>query len=174
MATPNAPQDTAAAVAPPRLAGVAPWVLGLACGILVAIATPSAILAGTMLAPSALMLVFDKANGKPIARCMILCGLAASVRALVELWSGGHTITLALRLIADPDTLLFGWVSQAAGWVLVEIASLAMTLVQAVRVKSEIAAFRKARADLEQTWGIPPAAEPDPTAQATATGGATG
>lgn len=157
----------------PRLAGVSPWVQGLACGILVAVATPTAILAGTLLAPSALMLVVDKAQGKPITRCMILCGLAASVRAIVELWSGGHTTDVALRLIADPDTLLFAWVSQAAGWVLVEIASIATNLLQSVRVKSEIAALRKDRAELEQTWGIAPAPDPEATLPA-ATDGATG
>lgn len=146
--------------------GVSPWIQGLACGVLATIATPTALVAAVLLAPAAAMLLFDKEGGKPLVRCMLLCGVTACVHPVMALWAGGHTMQLALRQIGDTQTLAFAWVAQACGWLLVQLAMLVTALLQSAELARRGIRLRAERKALEQTWGIP--ATPEPGAAVTA------
>lgn len=146
--------------APPKPAakatggGVSPWIQGLACGVLATIATPTALVAGVLLAPSAVMLLFDKETGKPVARCMILCGLTASVQPEIALWNSGHTMQAALQQIGEADTLVTAWLAQACGWLLTQMAALVTALLQSAEAARQTQRLRARRAALEESWGI--------------------
>lgn len=132
------------------------WLLGVGSGLLAALATPTAVLGGLLLAPALLALVFDTSPQRSLARPILFCGLAASLRPLLALWADGHTMAVSLTLAADLATLGLAWAAQAAAWLLGELLPLVLGLAQDARRRARIARLREARARLEQEWGLPP------------------
>lgn len=141
-----------------RARGVLPWGQGLLCGVLIAVAPPTCLLLAVQLAPGAAALLFDAAPGKPMARCMLLSGLAAAVFPLAALWAGDHGMELCLSLLSDPPTLGTAWAAQALGWLVAEALPLALLALQSLRATAHAARLRARRSDLEAEWGIAPAA----------------
>ncbi len=131
------------------------WLQGMLCGVLAALATPTALLMGVLLAPGLVGLALDRAPGRPIARALLLFGLSATVGPLMALWKAGHTMEIAAGLAFDPGTLAWAWAVAAAGWLL------SQTLPLLIRLTLELAALsRKLRIKLLRTryaeeWGLP-------------------
>jgi hypothetical protein len=132
------------------------WWLGVGSGLLAALATPTAVLGGLLLAPALLALVFDTLPQRLLARPILFCGLAAALRPLLALWTDGHTMAASLTLAADLTTVGLAWAAQAAAWLLGELLPLILGLAQDARARARIARLRDARARLEQEWGLPP------------------
>jgi hypothetical protein len=132
------------------------WLLGVGSGLLAALATPTAVLGGLLLAPALLALVLDSSPQRSLARPILFCGLAAALRPLLALWADGHTMAASLSLAADLSTLGLAWAAQAAAWLLGELLPLVVGLAQEARSRARVARLRDARARLEQEWGLPP------------------
>ncbi len=148
------------AAAPPEpRRGSRLWLLGLGCGVLATLATPTALLAAALLAPSLCAWGFDRSPGRAVARPMLFAGLAAALRPALAMWAGGHSLDAAAGLAADPPTLILAWAAQAGAWLLTELAPLAVTLLHAVRQRARAARLLAARAALAAEWGLPPRAE---------------
>jgi len=62
------------------------WLQGLVVGALVALATSTALLLAVLLAPAMVAFIFDRAPGRPVARSVALCGMAACVGPELALW----------------------------------------------------------------------------------------
>ena len=139
-----------------RRRGALPWGLGLLSGVLVVVATPTAALVGGLLAPTLLTVMFDTADGKPIARCVAMCGLAAAVFPLAALWTQGHAMELSLSLLSDPLNLVTAWTAQGAGWLLAQLAPLLTSALQSASAAARVARLQAARARLAEEWGIAP------------------
>lgn len=137
--------------------GFGGWLPGVACGALVTLATPTALLLGVLLVPSGLLFVLDRAEGKPTARAVLLFGLATAIAPVLALWSGGHTLANSLSLLSDPVTPAAAWAAQGAGWLLMELLPLGVRAVSEMQTAATLHRLRTERAALEQAWGIPPA-----------------
>lgn len=133
------------------------WWLGLVCGALATLATPTAVLAGLLLAPTGLVWLVDASPGKFGVRPVLLCGLAASIGPLTTLWTGGHTLALAMSQAGDVEVLGLAWGAQAAGWLVGELAPLAVVLGMEAAAKARAAALRAERRALQEEWGLPDA-----------------
>lgn len=133
------------------------WWLGLLCGGLATLATPTAALAGLLLAPSGAAWLADRSPGKLAVRPVLLCGLAAAIGPLAALWTGGHTLALALSLASDVQGLGIAWGAQAAGWLAGELAPLAVLLGVEAAAAARAAALRARRRALQDEWGLPDA-----------------
>ncbi len=68
------------------------WLQGLLCGAMVTLATPTALLLGVLLGPALLALMLDRQPGRPKARSIALCSMAASIDPLRTLWMTGHSM----------------------------------------------------------------------------------
>lgn len=141
------------------------WLQGLACGAVVALATPTALLLALMLVPTGMAFLLDPRPERPAARPVLLFGLAATLPSLLVLWRGGHSIDLAFSLCTDVSVLGVAWASQAAGWLLAEIAPLCTRLALDARSAARTAKLRAARARFEADWGIPPPEGSDVSAE---------
>src|SRR6185503_18887582 len=97
------------------------WLQGLACGALVTLATPTAILLGVLLAPALLAVLLDSEPGRPKARSISLCNMVASVEPLHVLWTSGHSIATASALLGNLQVIGKAWSAAAAGWLLAEV-----------------------------------------------------
>ncbi|MBV9786047.1 MAG: hypothetical protein JO264_19775 [Acidisphaera sp.] len=98
-------------------------------GALATLATPMAILLLFLLWPGVLALVLDRAPGRPVARAMLFCGLAASIAPARRLWSGGMDMQLGLRLLGEPRVLVLAWGACFGGWLLAELVPVLVSLV---------------------------------------------
>jgi hypothetical protein len=135
------------------------WLLGMGCGALATLATPTAVLGGLLLAPALCAWIVDPTPQRGVARPMLFCGLAASLRPMLALWGEGHTLAASLALASDLSTIGVAWAAQASAWLASELAPLAVGLLQAARNRAQAARLRAERARLEQEWGLPPAGE---------------
>jgi len=144
-----------ASARPERRGGGRGWLIGMGCGALATLATPTALLAGVLLAPALAAWLLDPAPERDLARPMLFCGLAAALAPMLTLWSGGGGMAASSALAADLPTLAVAWAAQAAAWLVAELAPLLVGLAQAAAVRARVGRLRAERARLEAEWGLP-------------------
>lgn len=137
--------------------GVTMWLLGIACGTAVTMATPCVVLAGLLLAPGIGILLLEHERGRPTARVALLCGAAAAVAPLVALWQAGVGVSGALTAASDMGVLTGCWAAQGAGWLMAQLAPVLVRLVLDAHARTNMALLRAERARHEAEWDIPPA-----------------
>jgi hypothetical protein len=76
------------------------WLQGLLCGALAALAPPLALLVLVLLAPAAAAAMLEGEQGRPVARILLLFGLAASIGPARRLWGAGDTLGSAWSFCA--------------------------------------------------------------------------
>lgn len=134
------------------------WLHGLLCGVAVMLAPPTGLLLGVLLAPGLGALLMDDRPAKPLARTMLLFGLAASVNPVRQLWGNGHGMTVALSLLSQPAVLAMAWMAGGFGWLLTQLVPLTLTVALDLRTREQQARLRRMRKQLETEWGLPPPA----------------
>src|SRR5208282_2063049 len=118
------------------------WMQGLLCGGLVALLPPTALLLGALLGPALVALFLDGQPGKPIARSVLLCTLAACIKPVRMLWAAGHGMAASIALATDADIVGTAWAAAAAGWLLAEMTPLAVRVVLEALSLSQAARLR--------------------------------
>lgn len=137
------------------------WLQGLACGALLTLATPTAVLGGALLAPGLLALALDRAPGRPVARTVLLFGLAATVHPLWTLWRSAGSVASALALAQDVSGLAAAWAAQGAGWLLTELVPLMVRVGLEAATAARFVRLKAQRNSLCEAWGFP--STPDDT-----------
>ncbi len=117
------------------------------------LAPPTALLLGVLLSPALLAMVLDRQPGRPRARSIALCSMAASVDPLRILWTG-HGMTTATALLGDLRIIGAAWTAAAAGWLLVEAMPIAVRATLEALSISRTAQLRAARARLVDEWNL--------------------
>jgi hypothetical protein len=130
------------------------WAQGLACGLLVATATPLAFTLAVLFAPAAAVLLLAPAEARRLAGVLLLYGMAAALPWLDVLWSGARNWGACLDLLAEMRLVGVCWGAQAGGWLLGEAVPLVARLVLEGRVRARIARLRDARGRLREEWGL--------------------
>jgi hypothetical protein len=130
------------------------WLQGLLCGAVVTLATPTALLLAVLLAPGLLALMLDHEQGRPRARCIMLCAMAASIQPLRTLWTVGHTMATATALLGNLSFMGTAWSAAAGGWLLVEATPVVARVVLETMSLARGARLRAERARLVEAWGL--------------------
>lgn len=130
------------------------WLQGLLCGVLAALATPTALVLGALLAPGIVAVALDRAPGRPVARSMLLFGLSATVVPLISLWKTGHTLEVASALASDPGRLAIAWAAAGAGWLLAQLAPTLVRLALDSAAVSRRRRLQALRARYAEEWGV--------------------
>jgi len=154
---PTIPASAAGTARPAGTAGALAWAEGLLCGGLVALLPPTALLLGVLAGPAVIAMLLDRQPARPVARSVALFALAASVSPVRTLWAAGHTMAQSLSLATDLQVVGTAWSAAAAGWLLGELAPVAVRAVLEVTSVSLAARLRAERAALAQAWGLPAA-----------------
>ncbi|MBN8872654.1 MAG: hypothetical protein J0H67_07450 [Rhodospirillales bacterium] len=131
------------------------WLQGLACGALAALVPSLALMVGILLGPGLVTLVLDQEPTKPVARAVLLCGVAAIVDPIRQLWSAGHGLEASLALAGDLRVVGAAWSAAAAGWLLAELAPVVVRVVLEAGGRARAVQLRAARARLAEQWGLP-------------------
>ena len=142
----------AGAVAAKR--GSSLWLQGLICGALVTLATPTALLAGALLLPSLIVHLLDTTSGKPTLRAVLLFGLAAALRPLLALWTGGQNTETSLALLSDMAVPALAWSALGGGWLLTQLLPLLVRVGLEAQTRIDIARLRAERDRLAEQWGV--------------------
>lgn len=148
---PRDPATAGAAAGHPRQRSMV-WLQGLLCGAMAMLAPPTALLMGVLLGPAVLALMLDRQSGRPKARSIALFGMAASVGPLRTLWVGGHTMPAAAALLGNLHVLGTAWAAAAAGWLLAEMAPVAVRATLEALSISRAARLRALRTQLAEEW----------------------
>ncbi len=130
------------------------WLQGLLCGAVATLATPTALLIGVLLGPALLAIALDREPGRPRARSIALCSMAAAVEPLRTLWSAGHSMATATALLGNVHVLATAWSAAAAGWLLAEATPMAVRAALEALSIARAARLRAERAKLVETWGL--------------------
>jgi hypothetical protein len=133
------------------------WMAGLACGVLIMLAAPTAALAGVLLLPAILVFALDRLPGRPVGTIVLIAGGAMALSPLLRLWGGGGDWAVARDLLANVSTIAAAWAVQGAALLAAELAPVIARLAMELRVAAQAAALRSARTRLESEWGLPPA-----------------
>ena len=128
------------------------WLSGLTCGALAVAAPGVALLTAALLVPGLIALKLDRAPGRPVARTVLTCGLAGSVRPMLTLLNAGFSAETAAALITDPPVVCLAWSGAAAGWLLTQLAPLAMRGLLEADGMTRLAALRSARDRILAAW----------------------
>jgi len=137
-----------------RAGSAVPWVQGLGCGAVVALATPTALLAMLLLMPALVAAVFDPSPRRRAARPVLLWGLAASVAPMAALWTDGHSIAHARALASDLPVIARCWAAQAAGWLAAELLPLLIAAGLHAGAAARAARLRAERARHATEWDL--------------------
>ncbi len=135
------------------------WLQGLACGGLAALVPGIALQVGILLLPAIVALMLDRAAGKPVARAILLCALAASVEPMRALWNSGQGLDLGFSLVADFHAVTLTWSAAAGGWLLTQVIPVAVRMVLDTTADKRASDLREARARLIEEWGLGPPAD---------------
>jgi hypothetical protein len=132
------------------------WLQGLGCGAVVALVPAMALLLGVLLLPGVLAVLYDRQGGRPVARTVLLCGTAAAVAPILTLWSAGNTMDACVALLGDLRVVGTAWSAAAAGWILAELAPVAVLVVLETITQTRTARLRAERDRLAADWGFDP------------------
>jgi|GEM_PF-689351 len=133
------------------------WLVGLACGALIGLATPYALVAGAFLAPGLILLALDGSGGRAAGWAILMIGAAAAVHPLMALWLAGHHMGAAIDLVSDVRALAASWAFQGAGWLAIEAGPWIIGVVLDGTAQARALRLRQARARIEEEWGVPAA-----------------
>jgi hypothetical protein len=130
------------------------WLSGLACGILAALVPGIATVAAGLLAPGLVALKFDREPGRPMARTVLTCGLAGCVHPMITLWNTGQSFDTAITIVTDPTAIGIAWSAAASGWLLTQIAPLAVRAALEGVALARSTRLRAARSRIAEAWGL--------------------
>jgi hypothetical protein len=130
------------------------WLQGLLCGAVATLATPTALLLGVLLAPVLLALGLDREPGRPRARAIALCSMAAAVDPLRTLWISGHSLATASALLGNLQVVGTAWSAAAGGWLLAEVLPLAVRAALETLSIARASRLQAERARLIEAWGF--------------------
>lgn len=127
------------------------WLQGMACGGMAALAPVAVAQVAMLLAPGLVFLMLDDQEGKPVARAMLLFGLAASVEPVRAAWANGGP---GWDRVTDTHALLIAWLAAAVGWLLANALPVLIGMAVDASHKARSATLRDSRAALINEWGL--------------------
>jgi hypothetical protein len=131
------------------------WLHGLVCGAILMLAPPTAVLAVALLAPGLLAWCLEGDRRRPVARTMLLCGLAASVQPIRLFWGSGGGLEAAFGLALDLSVADPAWAAASGGWLLAQLVPLVIQLILQGGDHARRARLRRNRQALAEEWGLP-------------------
>lgn len=126
---------------------------GLAAGVMLSYALPTAILLGFGLVPAMVAYGFDRSPGRPAARSVACLNLAGLAPALEVLWRQGATMGNAQSLLLSLETLPLAWAGGLVGWALAECLPWFGQFVVESKAARRRAALAVRRTELAEEWG---------------------
>ena len=130
------------------------WLMGMACGAVLAFATPTAILGGVLMAPAILAAVFDTQKKRPMARVVFISCAGFTFGPVWHLNAMGGVTAQALDMLYDPSVLCPAWLAGACGWGACELLPFVLRLAAERAAVSQIAALQAEANAIREAWDL--------------------
>ena len=140
--------------AKPKGGGSLLWLLGVLCGAVLAFATPTAVLAGVLLAPAILTAVFDAQPKRPVTRVVLVSAAGFTFGPIWHLNVAGATMTAALEMAFDPAVLCPAWLAGACGWAVCEFLPLVLRMTADRQAAAKIGQLQEEAKALREEWDL--------------------
>lgn len=136
--------------------------LWLMVGVLAAafFALPTALLLAAGMVPTLVAWIVDRHRDGYTPMAVGLLNLAGLLPSLLTLWTGGHAMGTALRVMSDTYTWLFAYGAAAVGWMLVLSVPKILETAMTFRNEAEIKRLQGRQAALIAEWGPEIAEDP--------------
>ena len=132
------------------------WLQGLLCGTFASALPATAVLLAILLAPTGLIAAMvDRTPPRVATRTMLMMGLMVAAHGINQLWHGGNSLVASLDLAANLRLTASAWGAQGFGWLLTELAPLAVGLALHAKARARMATLQRRRAALEREWTLP-------------------
>jgi hypothetical protein len=100
--------------------GSVTWLMGMACGAILAFATPTALLAGVLMAPAILVSLLDAYPGRATTRAVFVATAGPAFGPIWHLNAGGATLALTVDMLCEPTVLCPAWLAGGCAWAVCE------------------------------------------------------
>lgn len=118
----------------------------------------AALLASTVLLlvgmlPTLVALVADRSKRRTLVLTVGSMNLAGCAPFLIDLWAKGHTVDVALSLVADPLTVIVMYCAAGAGYIIDWAMSGIVGIVMVQRAGQRVKEIENQHAGLVERWG---------------------
>jgi len=127
------------------------WVVGI--GAMLMLFRPTAVILAVGLLPTLLTFLFDRTPEKFGVLCIGSLNCAGLYPILMPLWARGHTMELAMKTLADPNTGAVIVGAAAVGCGIYFSAPPIVSLVMKFALTREIKELEQRQKDLVTYWG---------------------
>ena len=146
----DAPADGGARRKSP--AGLLLWLMTAIVGAAF-FALPTVLLFAAGMVPTLVALIVDRYRDGYTPMAVGMLNLAGLFPSLLGLWTGGHALGTAGRILSDPYTWLFAYGAAAVGWALVLGLPKVIETALTFRNEAEIKRLENRQAALIAEWG---------------------
>ena len=116
-------------------------------------ALPSVLLFSAGMVPTLVALIVDRNRDGYTPMAVGMLNLAGLFPSMLALWTGGHAMGIAARIMSDPYTWLFAFGAAAVGWALVLGLPKVIETALTFRNETEIRRLEDRQKALIAEWG---------------------
>jgi hypothetical protein len=121
--------------------------------IAAAVFLPTTVLLGVAMLPAIVAAIADRNRYKLKALTIGAMNLAGCTPFLISLWAHDNTITGAVTLVANPQTLVVVWMAASVGYLIDWSMSGIVSTVMTQRAGGRLKEIQKRQGELVQRWG---------------------
>ena len=138
-----------------------PLVIAMGALGLLLLALPTTMVLAIGMAPTMTAFIGDRTPGRFLTKCVAGMNFAGVIPSLYHLWSTGHDLSTAMKVITDVYAWLLMYGAAAMGWALFMGLPGAVAMFRALNAKRRIYVLTEKQKDLINEWGdcILPASE---------------
>lgn len=120
-----------------------------AAGILL----PTTLLLFLGMLPTLIVLLFDQTVNKSRVVTVGAMNAAGCMPFVLELWSRGHTVNIALEYAINPRTIIVMYMAAGIGYMIEWVMTGLVAGIMVQKAKTRISEIEKRQNDLETRWG---------------------
>ncbi len=128
-------------------------VLTTVCVALLAAALPTALMLAISLLPMICAFAIDRTPGRYATISVGMLNFAGTWPFLIKLWTSGHTVVNAMKIVLDPFAWLVIYSAAAVGWLLYFSFPSCVSLCMSMFAGHRITQLRQNQKKLIEEWG---------------------
>lgn len=136
-----------------KSSGIKGVVIGVLCAMIAVSVMPTTIIFAIGMVPTLVAVFVDNSRSKNLGATVGFLNFSGVLPALLQLWSGSHTINNAIEIISRPTIILVMLLPAALGWILYGYTPLIIGGILRRRAESRIRSLEKEQDKLVKTWG---------------------
>lgn len=127
--------------------------LTLVCVVLLAAALPTALMLAIALLPAICAFMIDRTPGRYATISVGMLNIAGTWPFLLKLWTTGHSVVNAMKIVLDPFAWLIIYSAAGAGWLLYFSFPSCVSMCMSVFAGHRVAQLRQQQKKLIDEWG---------------------